>query len=248
MAVHLWPLRQDGDELERRAATTTLPNGVSHDVGVSHGRGPFEAVNLSAGSGLVAEPQVEQRETPLVGAVLPEPELPADAPGRSEPERRNAGRRHGPAAANLPLFPRFVPSPLPGQSPVEHHRDDHRNQSWFSRIGDYIQRRVEVTSWASPPAVADRHAGIWHGQTETQTVMVSTPRARESERRPESTSSGSAAVAQEVVQAEVARQLEAAMGDLTAKLQYEKGCASNSKDMNNGCRRRLLWRLKLRLA
>ena len=87
--------------------------------------------------------------------------------------------------------------------------------------------------------------------------MVSTPRARESERRPESTSSGSAAVAQEVVQAEVARQLEAAMGDLTAKLQYEKekteqarrrGCASNLKDMNNGCRRRLLWRLKLRLA
>eukprot|EP00439_Symbiodinium_sp_Y106_P052064 s2513_g6.t4 len=61
----------------------------------------------------------------------------------------------------------------------------------------------------------------------------------------------------EVVQAEVARQLEAAMGDLTAKLQYEKekteqarrrGCASNLKDMNNGCRRRLLWRLKLRLA
>ena len=142
----LAPLRQDGDELERRAATTTLPNGVSHDVGVSHGRGPFEAVSLSAGSGLVAEPQVEQRETPLVGAVLPEPELPADAPGRSVPERRNAGRRPGSAAVNFPLFPRFVPSPLPGQSPAEHHRDDHRNQSWFSRIGDYIQRRVEVTS------------------------------------------------------------------------------------------------------
>ncbi|OLQ09768.1 hypothetical protein AK812_SmicGene6622 [Symbiodinium microadriaticum] len=45
------------------------------------------------------------------------------------------------------LFPQFTPSPLPGQSPVAAQGTTTRAAAWLSRLGDYLQKTVEVTSW-----------------------------------------------------------------------------------------------------
>ena len=132
---------------------------------------------------------------------------------------RLAPERDERRALELPLFPRFTPSPLPGQPPVVTRTQEQRAPSWLARIGDYIQRRVEVTSWASPPAAGAHGPSVW--QNQTQTLMVSTPVAAERDQRPAS-SSTSAGISQEVLQAEVSKQLDVAMGEMLAKLQEEK--------------------------
>ena len=121
-------------------------------------------------------------------------------------------------AAGEPLFPQFLPSPLPGQSPVSDvaHAAP-RASNWFSRLGDYIQRRVEVTSWS-----ASQSAGMQQAHW-TPASMGSSPVARAgatTEARAASVSSGG--VSAEAVQAEVARQLEVAMGDMLQRLSTER--------------------------
>ena len=117
-----------------------------------------------------------------------------------------------------PLFPQFMPSPLPEQSPVS--GDGHtaqRSTNWFSRLGDYIQRRVEVTSWSASQSAAVQQ-GPWNSPA---TGSVPVARAGQSpEARAPSVSSGG--ISAEAVQAEVARQLEAAMGDVMQRLSVER--------------------------
>ncbi|CAE7314587.1 GIP [Symbiodinium sp. CCMP2456] len=175
------PLRQDGDEIEPRAAST-LPNGVPPGSCGTHGGGyPLEMQAVPDVTSV--EAPMEQRELSVSGTVLPQVVDPATSmmPTASPTTAEGAGLQSL-SADNAPLFPNFLPSPLPGQSPVAHRQDVQRGQSWFAKLGDYIQRRVEVTSWSSPHNSGDR----------------------------------------EMVQAEVARQLEVAMADVTARLQQER--------------------------
>ncbi|CAE7334850.1 GIP [Symbiodinium sp. CCMP2592] len=124
-------------------------------------------------------------------------------------------------APQLPLFPQFVPSPLPGQSPVDQGRTGPRAGSWFSRLGDYIQKRVEVTAWTAPPSATSPEVhGTWHNQSQVQTMMMASPSRQE--HRPDSVSSGSGGIPQEMVQAEVTRQLDAAMSEVMARLSAER--------------------------
>ncbi|CAE7633410.1 RE1 [Symbiodinium sp. CCMP2592] len=125
-----------------------------------------------------------------------------------------------PNGVSLPLFPAFQPSPLPGQSPVDVREGGRGPGSWFTRLGDYIQKRVEVTSWSSPPGSTSNQASVWHNRSQVQTMMVASPTM--GERRPESNSSGSAGIPQEMVQAEVARQLDSAMSEVMSRLQDER--------------------------
>ena len=58
---------------------------------------------------------------------------------------------------------------------------------------------------------------VWHN---VQTMVVASPTV--GERRPASNSSGSAGIPQEMVQAEVARQLDSAMSDVMNWLEAER--------------------------
>ena len=124
------------------------------------------------------------------------------------------------------IFPQFTPSPLPGQSPVAAQGGTTtRAAAWLSRLGDYLQKTVEVTSWTAHSPVG--HTGSWpaHGApsptTHPATQTYAAQQVLTAENRPPS-SSGSAGISPELVQAEVARQLEAAMGDLNQQLRRER--------------------------
>ena len=114
----------------------------------------------------------------------------------------------------------LYPSPL--QSPVSEQENRQTVEStragraahWFARLGDFFQqRRVEVhTAWSPGRQIAENpwlrprtalQSGGWVGET-----------ARSPDRPVTPPSSGSGGVPQELVQAEVSRQLEVAMGDM----------------------------------
>eukprot|EP00439_Symbiodinium_sp_Y106_P067020 s115_g11.t1 len=217
------PLRQ-GPDAGNPVAPSTMPNGVF--TGTATVRD--DPVRLSDGA-------VEQSRDMNGTAAVPR-QLPVMGTGQQQgavftPTGDGASVHVGLASERerpdmrLPLFPRFNPSPLPGQSPMT-TRADARQPSWFSRLGDYIQRRVEVTAWSTPPALGTPATGMW--QNETRTMMVSSPHAVE--QRPESNSSGSAGISQELLQAEVSRQLDQAMGEVMARLQEERRKTEEATD------------------
>ena len=75
--------------------------------------------------------------------------------------------------AGAALFDRFQPSPLPGQSPAAAGQiGNSRAPTWFTRLGDYIQRRVEVTSWASPPHASHPPLGPRWSRAESATMVT----------------------------------------------------------------------------
>ena len=124
------------------------------------------------------------------------------------------------------IFPQFTPSPLPGQSPVAAQgATTTRAAAWLSRLGDYLQKTVEVTSWTahSPAGLAATWPNNGASSSAMQTVSptYASQQAPAIEHRPPS-SSGSAGVSPELVQAEVARQLEVVMGDFNQQLRKER--------------------------
>ncbi|CAE7360569.1 GIP [Symbiodinium sp. CCMP2592] len=129
--------------------------------------------------------------------------------------------------SGAPLFEGFSPSPLPGQSPMTVPASSTgRPSTWFTRLGDYIQRRVEVTAWSTPPHGATTlHGTAWPRpdagvmmSSSTHMQAAATPPGRNAD----SVSSGSAGVSAELVQAEVARQLESAVGGIMDRLHQER--------------------------
>ena len=139
-----------------------------------------------------------------------------EAPGVSPATgQASFGARPPPSAGNL------FPSPLPGASPASQEQHGRvglesvtaRAATWMSRIGDlFQQRRVEVHTTWSP---AHGRENPWVAQQPF--VASSSPAGQDQQReRPQSNppSTGSAAVPYEVVQAEVSKQLEGAMGEL----------------------------------
>ena len=194
-AVMSEPLRTEGDA-SLPAPVMAMPNGVSTEPSVERvleTRSADPAGPCSDVTHVMAVHSVT-RQIPDDGTVLQEERAAPSAP---------APTRGG---ESLPLLPTFQPSPLPGQSPAASRGGGVRPGSWFTRLGDYIQKRVEVTAWSSPPASTTPRASVWHNQSQVQTMMVASPTV--GERRPESNSSGSAGIPQEMVQAEVARQLD----------------------------------------
>ena len=124
------------------------------------------------------------------------------------------------------IFPQFTPSPLPGQSPVAAQgATTTRAATWLSRLGDYLQKTVEVTSWTahSPAGLATTWPNNGASSSAMQVVSptYASQQAPAIEHRPPS-SSGSAGVSPELVQAEVARQLEVVMGDFNQQLRKER--------------------------
>ena len=128
-------------------------------------------------------------------------------------------RQHGaePTGRSQPFFP----SPLPGQSPLSfsgNRRDGDTMSSkaamWFSRLGDlFQQRRVEVTTWSQSPT-GRAMENPWTAQrpfTGSQGALVG-ELPRTGTQTPPST--GSAGVPREMVQAEVAKQLDGAMTEV----------------------------------
>ena len=202
------PLRHDR-EVPPPGMTRTLLNGTPPDSGIAAPRSEMELPVLASGNEGNMASQDRAREISAEGTV---PMAGVTAPPLTTSSQ---------AGLSLPLFQNFVPSPLPGQSPVAQQQGGTRT-SWLTKLGDYIQKRVEVTSWASPPStsIQQQQPGIWHNQSQVQTMVVASPLARE--RRPESSSSGSAGIPQEMVQAEVARQLDSAMSDVMGRLQAER--------------------------
>ena len=150
--------------------------------------------------------------------MLERPSAPAISGVSGAPTSTGQGQATMYDVSGQPLFPQFLPSPLPGQSPVS--GDGHaaqRSNNWFSRLRDYIQRRVEVTSWSASQSAAVQQ-GPWNSPA---AGSVPVARAGQSpEARAPSVSSGG--ISAEAVQAEVARQLEAAMGDVMQRLSVER--------------------------
>ncbi|OLP76426.1 Retrovirus-related Pol polyprotein from transposon TNT 1-94 [Symbiodinium microadriaticum] len=96
-----------------------------------------------------------------------------------------------------------------------------RAATWMSRIGDlFQQRRVEVhTSWS--PANHGRNPWV----DQPPFVAIPPPGEHDASRdaeRSQPSSSGSAAVPYELVQAEVSKQLEGALGSMMARLEAER--------------------------
>ena len=122
------------------------------------------------------------------------------------------------------LFDRFNPSPLPGQSPVMGQvGGSSRSSTWFGRLGEYIQRRVEVTAWSSPHHQGGNPGTAWlRPEVPHESPAVAMPPASHGGRHADSASSGSAGISAEMVQAEVSRQLEYAVGDIMDRLQTER--------------------------
>ncbi|CAE7382490.1 unnamed protein product [Symbiodinium sp. CCMP2592] len=147
---------------------------------------------------------------------LPVPEPPSTAP-------REAVMYN---ASGEPLFPQFLPSPLPGQSPLSDAGSlPARGPSWFSRLGDYIQRRVEVTSWSASQA----SAGVQQ-QWPRSSASASANVRQTAPQEPRDASVSSGGVSAEAVQAEVSRQLEVAMGDVLQRLNTERRRTEEARD------------------
>ncbi|OLP85186.1 Copia protein [Symbiodinium microadriaticum] len=215
------PLRHGEDVLDRQAPAP-IPNGipVGRTTFCDDQRTSLDGRAGQAGS--TSQATAEPRQLPVEGTgLLRGMDASTTAPVSSVPVGL-ANEREPMSTVQLPIFPRFSPSPLPGQSPSA-MRSEGRNTSWFSRLGDYIQRRVEVTAWSSPPSLGTATTGVWQNQ---QTMMVSSPGA--GERRAESNSSGSVGISPEVLQAEVSRQLDAAMGEMVGKLNDERRRAEDA--------------------
>ena len=145
-------------------------------------------------------------------------------------------------AADTRLFPQFMPSPLPGQSPVASRgATTTRAATWLSRLGDYLQKTVEVTSWTAHGSTG--LPGPWQGrESQTPTARPSLPPTSmmisPGEDRPPS-SSGSAGISPELVQAEVAKQVQMAMGDLHEQLRQERERTSEAIQEAQQLRRQL---------
>ena len=230
-------LHRDVQNVQERQPSLQMPNGVrgGHEIPRREPDGPM-SVDL--------QPSVMEERTSAEIPHLPGGGAPTTAQGDADVftviERPPlvaaenvspavfprgdyaAGAMHNPAAE--PLFPQFVPSPLPGQSPVaESSPHVTRGGSWFARIGDYLQRRVEVTSWS-------QYSGGPPQQWTSASVDPSPPARYAANRDPEPASVSSGGLSAEAVQAEVARQLETAMGDVMQKLNMERRKTEEAKD------------------
>ena len=147
-------------------------------------------------------------------AVTMEPGVIPEEPLRlpTQPSEQRLGEASGGVSA-------FLPSPLPGQSPMGfgNRRDaetrSSRASTWFARLGDlFQQRRVEVTTWSQSPTNR-----AMENPWASQAPFVSAPSNTMTELRTGAhtpPSSGSAGVPREMVQAEVAKQLEGAMAEV----------------------------------
>ena len=217
------------------AVTATTVDGGAGTLGQSAVQSVEAAVaaddvqpcQLPRGHGtMVAEPSVRREDTGPVATMAN-----FSGPGRDETLQGGS------------LFPQYMPSPLPGQSPVASQTGTTtRAAAWLSRLGDYLQRTVEVTSWTTHGS--PNHAA----QLPLQNVLPGqgrpgpSPTARTAsagvDHRPPS-SNGSAGVSPELVQAEVARQLEAAMGEMQDRLRKERERSDEAVKEAQALRRQL---------
>ncbi|CAE7902625.1 unnamed protein product [Symbiodinium sp. KB8] len=219
------PLRVPQQEYGTQDAMPTC-NGVT-PASVDDGALGVTIPQLASGVTAAMVTQDEQlRQLPMMGTVAA-PAGSAEAGTGSVPRRNvfTGTARDEQGAADTRLFPQFMPSPLPGQSPVASRgATTTRAATWLSRLGDYLQKTVEVTSWTAhgSPGLP----GPWQGrESQTPTARPSLPAASlmisSGEDRPPS-SSGSAGISPELVQAEVAKQVQMAMGDLHEQLRQER--------------------------
>ena len=221
------PLHDLQHEAGQQGAPINLPNGVAATVvpGTTLSAEMIPTVQNAAVAQGDRDPG--PRQIPLNrGTVVNDPSGTREETGFVPPAMNVTGSGRDDVALGAPLFPRFMPSPLPGQSPVSAQgTTPTRATAWLSKIGEYLQRTVEVTAWTSHGAASGSQVGQWPVQ-ETAYGMPApstTPRASMAaveNRAPSST--GSAGITPELVQAEVAKQLEAAMGDLNERLQMER--------------------------
>ncbi|CAE7904713.1 unnamed protein product [Symbiodinium necroappetens] len=197
-------------------ATTTTP---AVESGVHRGDSSNQACEMAAEGPLLpgVAARFSQQAALNVGSSVTEGRPSGlEAPGVS-PATGQASFGAGPPPSAGNLFP----SPLPGASPASQEPPGRvglesvtaRAATWMSRIGDlFQQRRVEVHTTWSP---AHGRENPWVAQ---QPFVASSPPAAQDQlrERPQSNppSTGSAAVPYEVVQAEVSKQLEGAMGEL----------------------------------
>ncbi|CAE7852855.1 unnamed protein product [Symbiodinium microadriaticum] len=190
------------------AVTATTVDGGAGTLGQSAVQSVEAAVaaddvqpcQLPRGHGtMVAEPSVRREDTGPVATMAN-----FSGPGRDETLQGGS------------LFPQYMPSPLPGQSPVASQTGTTtRAAAWLSRLGDYLQRTVEVTSWTTHGS--PNHAA----QLPLQNVLPGQ------------------GVSPELVQAEVARQLEAAMGEMQDRLRKERERSDEAVKEAQALRRQL---------
>ena len=228
------PLRDLLNEVNQRGTTGSLPNGVpavSTVDGSGHGdiAPTVQPAVVDQGDHGSAPCQL----SPSGGTMLSEPSGTRDVTGPvpSMPSVTAPGRDDR-SVYQAPVFPRFVPSPLPGQSPVS-GQGPTRATTWLSRIGDYLQRTVEVTAWTSQGVALQQAVGQWSDNDGAAafgmppTSMSTRSVQMTADEKPPS-SSGSAGVSPAVVQAEVAKQLESAMSDLHERLRLEQRRSSEA--------------------
>ena len=236
------PLRVPQQEYGTQDAMPTC-NGVT-PASVDDGALGVTIPQLASGVTAAMVTQDEQlRQLPMMGTVAA-PAGSAEAGTGSVPRRNvfTGTARDEQGAADTRLFPQFMPSPLPGQSPVASRgATTTRAATWLSRLGDYLQKTVEVTSWTAhgSPGLP----GPWQGrESQTPTARPSLPAASlmisSGEDRPPS-SSGSAGISPELVQAEVAKQVQMAMGDLHEQLRQERERTSEAMQEAQHLRRQL---------
>ena len=150
---------------------------------------------------------------------------PASLPATAEQGMREVQGGVSPAPGQASTGPQmnrggallFPPSPLPGASPVNDRPFEavtSRAATWVQRLGEmFQQRRVEVhTSWSQSPS-RSTGGNPWNGQEPfINTGFADQEAAREMNHTPPST--GSATVPYELVQAEVARQLDGVASEM----------------------------------
>ncbi|CAE7596997.1 unnamed protein product [Symbiodinium sp. CCMP2592] len=225
---------------------TYLTNGVTAATGVDGGLRqdlPPTAQSVTADQG--DRDQVSRQIPPSGGTVMYEPSGTREETGFVPSSASVSGLGRDRETMNdVLLFPRFMPSPLPGQSPMSGQSSTPaRATAWLSKIGDYLQKTVEVTSRASQGAVFQAYGGPGAVPEGTSVplmtgTMTAGPMAAVAEHRPPSLS-GSAGISPELVQAEVARQLESAMGELHEQLRAEKRRTDEAMREEQGLRRQL---------
>ena len=238
------PLRDLRHEMGQQNPTT-LPNGVTTSTAFGGTSRSENAPTAQASATDLGDHGQESRQIPHgSGTVTYEPSGTRGETGFVPVTMSVSGPGRDEAAFGAPIFPRFVPSPLPGQSPVSGQMSTPtRATAWLSRIGDYLQRTVEVTSRVSQGTVHHGQVGQWSAQegaaAPTLTGVASPGQLPVvTEHRPPS-SSGSAGISPELVQAEVARQLESAMGELHEQLRLEKRRTDEAMREAQGLRRQL---------
>ena len=178
------------------AVTATTVDGGAGTLGQSAVQSVEAAVaaddvqpcQLPRGHGtMVAEPSVRREDTGPVATMAN-----FSGPGRDETLQGGS------------LFPQYMPSPLPGQSPVASQTGTTtRAAAWLSRLGDYLQRTAEVTSWTthgSPNHAAQLPLqNVLPGQGRPGPSPTARTASAGADHRPPS-SNGSAGVSPEMVQ------------------------------------------------